>query len=225
MQADIVSQARRVFRFFAGCMDDLEVEQYLFKKIKASQAWRKRRGVISPLINHSVERLDMPSFRLVKRILSCLILASCLTACQWTTEPSTTHDYYTRVTELSSKSFYFTNNPLIQLEMQAKWISNQGYVIDTIATSTNSNDLDISLAWSQKRNYRYVAREKLNIVCTLGCTMSEKGRIFIPEDEFRQYAVSGFIFKLVGRGNYVDGFLDKRAFQQVLDQMQSMPKY
>jgi len=76
-----------------------------------------------------------------------LILASCLTACQWTTEPSTTHDYYTRVTELSSKSFYFTNNPLIQLEMQAKWISNQGYVIDTIATSTNSNDLDISLAW------------------------------------------------------------------------------
>ena len=202
MQADIVSQACRVFRSFAGCMDDLEVEQYLFKKIKASQAWRKHRGVISPLINHSVERLDMPSLRLVKRILSCLILASCLTACQWTTEPSTTHDYYTRVTELSSKSFYFTNNPLIQLEMQAKWISNQGYVIDTIATSTNSNDLDISLAWSQKRNYRYVAREKLNIVCTLG-----------------------FIFKLVGRGNYVDGFLDKRAFQQVLDQMQSMPKY
>ena len=133
----------------------------------------------------------MPSIRVVKQIFASLFLACCLTGCQWSTEPSTTHDYYTRVTELSSKSFYFTNNPLIQLEMQAKWISNQGYVIDTIATSTNSNDLDISLAWSQKRNYRYV----------------------------------GFIFKLVGRGNYVDGFLDKRAFQQVLDQMQSMPKY
>lgn len=167
----------------------------------------------------------MLSFRLIKWFFVSFILACCVVGCQWSTEPSTTHDYYTRVTELSSKSFYFTNNPLIQLEMQAKWISNQGYVIDTIATSTNSNDLDLSLAWSQKRNYRYVAREKLNIVCTLGCTMSEKGRIFIPEDEFRKYAISGFVFKLVGRGNYVDGFLDKRAFQQVLDQMQFMPKH
>lgn len=167
----------------------------------------------------------MQLFRRVIILLNIILIGMILSGCQWTTQPTTTHDYYTRVTEVTSKSFYFTNNPLIQLEMQAKWISNQGYVIDTIATSTNSNDLDISLAWSQKRNYRYVARDKLNVVCTIGCTMSEKGRLFIPEDEFRQYAISGFIFKLVGRGNYVDGFLDKRAFQQVLDQMQTMPKY
>lgn len=158
-------------------------------------------------------------------LIGVIISASLLSGCQWTSQPTVTHDYYTRVTEISSKSFYFTNNPLIQLEMQAKWISNQGYVIDTIATSTNSNDLDLSLAWSQKRNYRYVARDKVNVICTFGCTMSEKGRLFIPENEFRQYAVSGFIFRLVGRGNYVDGFLDKKAFQQVLDQMKTMPKY
>lgn len=108
--------------------------------------------------------------------------------------------------------------------MQAKWISNHGYIIDTIATSTNSNDLDLSLAWSRKRNYRYVAHEKLNIVRSLGCTMYEKERIFIPEDEFRKYAISEFVFKLVGHGNYLNGFLDKRAFQHVLDQMQFMPK-
>lgn len=158
-------------------------------------------------------------------LIGIIISASLLSGCQWTSESTVTHDYHTRVTEISSKSFYFTNNPLIQLEMQAKWISNQGYAIDTIATSTNSNDLDLSLAWSQKRNYRYVARDKVNVICTFGCTMSEKGRLFIPENEFRQYAVSGFIFRLVGRGNYVDGFLDKKAFQQVLDQMKTMPKY
>lgn len=54
--------------------------------------------------------------------------------------------------------------------------------------------------------------------------MYEKERIFIHEDEFRKYAISEFVFKLVGHGNYLNGFLDKRAFQHVLDQMQFMPK-
>ncbi|MFT4320955.1 hypothetical protein [Bartonella bacilliformis] len=40
--------------------------------------------------------------------------------------------------------------------MQARWISNQGYVLDITTTSTNSGDLNLTLAWSQNRNYRYI---------------------------------------------------------------------
>ncbi|ABM44458.1 hypothetical protein A6B38_01920 [Bartonella bacilliformis] len=160
---------------------------------------------------------------LTKKLLAAALMIT-LVGCQLSNEPTIKHSYDIQVTEVSSGNFYYTHNPLILLEMQAKWVSNQGYVLDITTTSTNSGDLNLTLAWSQNRNYRYIPGEKLVIMCVIGCTVSEKGRLFIPEDEFHTYARTGFKFQLIGRGNSVDGFLDARAFRRVLYKMQVLPR-
>ncbi|AQX19537.1 hypothetical protein [Bartonella sp. WD16.2] len=165
----------------------------------------------------------LSSLRLISRLFAVVFIIV-LVGCQFSSQPMTKHNDYTRVTEISSEVFYYTNNPLILLEMRAKWISNQGYVIDIVTTSIASDDLNLNLAWSQNRNYRYVSGGKSALVCVVGCTVSEKGRLFIPEDEFRTYAHTGFTFKLIGRSNSVDGFLNARAFQRVLYKMQTLPR-
>ncbi|ENN92212.1 hypothetical protein [Bartonella bovis] len=165
----------------------------------------------------------LSSLRLISRLFT-IVFIIVLAGCQFSSQPTIKYNDYTRVTEISSEVFYYTNNPLILLEMRAKWISNQGYVIDIVTTSVSSDDLNLNLAWSQNRNYRYVPGGKSTLVCAVGCTVSEKGRLFIPENEFRTYARTGFTFKLIGSSNSVDGFLSARAFQRVLYKMQTLPR-
>ncbi|EJF89881.1 hypothetical protein [Bartonella melophagi] len=97
-------------------------------------------------------------------------------------------------------------------------------MIDIVTTSVSSDDLNLNLAWSQNRNYRYVPDGKSALVCAVGCTVSEKGRLFIPKNEFRTYAHTVFTFKLIGCSNSIDSFLNARAFQCVLYKVQILPR-
>lgn len=165
--------------------------------------------------------VSCPRFERGLKILRLRLILTCAAAlamagCQ--SGPGKLDDKHTGNQGAYSAQFQVHSGLLSSLSARAVYSTQKGYGVTVGYLNTGLGWMFIREAWSFGKRLPYTPDAENVVGCGGGCTISETGRIGLTEAEFRQAAVNGFEFKLVGRNGAIVGKLPATAFKQVLSQ-------
>lgn len=150
------------------------------------------------------------------RYIFILLVSALLSACQ--TGPGVVHDKHTGKTVVHSKRYAVAGGLLHNANAIATWSNVNGYGVGVEYLATGGSWMFFREAWSYGKQYTYVVESEDVMGCGAGCSIYESGIIRISEADFQQALVTGFEFKLVGRGGAFEAKVPAEAFKQVLSQ-------
>lgn len=156
----------------------------------------------------------MPFQNFMKTSLLCVVSAL-LASCQ----AGTVYDKHTGNTIVFSERVQINGGLLHSLNARAVHSQRKGYGIAIEYMNTGLGWAFLEQAWSFGRQLEYDVGNRTVLGCGGGCSIEETGAIRLNEQDFRQAAVHGFEFKLIGRADSIEAKMPASAFRQVLGQM------